>query len=83
MNYNVTICEITKQASSYNKDSKLLKLIPPPPRPILRPQKGFKFNIERYRKMFNYLLLKNYNALICDISVQASLNDVDFKLSKS
>ena len=55
------------------------------PRLILGPKKGFKINIEipYIGNMFKNLLLKNYSATVCEITMQESLAIVDSKLVKS
>lgn len=49
---------------------------------ILGPNRSSKFSIETYREMFWNLLLKNYNAKICDtcITMQASYDSEKSKL---
>lgn len=42
------------------------------PRPILRPKRGSKFNIEIYRHFLKIDLLRNYNATIYNNTMQAS-----------
>lgn len=72
MNYNATICEISIQPFINSIDSHLLKPWPTDqsstPEGVQRSK--LNYNIE---KMFIFLLLKNYNASMCELDYYASI----------
>lgn len=78
--YNPTSCDITMQASSNSEDSKLSKPWPPDQYWVL---KRVQSSTKKYNgKMFNNLLLKNYNVTICEFTMQTSLSYQDCTLQK-
>lgn len=64
----------------YSEDA-CIKLKLRPPDQYVGPMRGSKFIIE-ICKINVKNLLKNYDAKICDISIQASSYSVDYKLYK-